>query len=96
MGQSSRDLHKRIEDFFVSSTGRLSYPMCCALLESEYRTLAGELKGQRPDATVESDPDLARLEEARANIQAQLDRYETINRRWNRPISPSGLRQRLP
>lgn len=95
MSQPRQELRKRIEEFYVTSAGRLSHPMCQNLLESEYRSLAEELEALKPEAGGEDDPDRVRLEEARANLEAQLERYEAINRRWNKKLSPPELRRHL-
>lgn len=95
MAQSIEALRKRIDDLYVVSTGKLSQPMCQNLLESEYASLLEELKRLKPGASEQGDPDMARLQEARRNLEERLERYDKVNRQWNRPTSQSELRRRL-
>jgi hypothetical protein len=95
MSSEIKELRRKIWDFYVTSTGRLSYPMCKELRDVEYPALLEELKRLRPDAEEVSDPDLARLKEALGHLEVQLERYEAINRRWNQGVHPPELRQRL-
>jgi hypothetical protein len=94
MSKATQELQQRIEEFYITSTGRLSHPMCEAFLESEYPALVEELKRLNPEVS-SNDTHLLRLEQARDNIKAQLERYETINKRWNKEFSPPDLRRHL-
>lgn len=92
--QGYEELQERIKELYVTSTGRLSHPMCKTLLESEYPALVEELRRFNPEVS-SSDANLTRLEETRANLQAQLERYENINKKWNKEFSPPEHRRHL-
>ena len=95
MSQPRQELRKRIEELYVTSAGRLSHPMCQSLLETDYPALRDKLASLEPQAGEVDDPERARLEEARRNLEAQIERYEAINKRWNQEFSPHELRRHL-
>ena len=94
MTQQLKDLVRRIEEFYVTTTGRLSYPTCQDLRDTDYPALVEELKRLKPEGAGGGDQEAARLAQALANLEAQLERYEAISRS-NQSDHLSEVRSRL-
>jgi hypothetical protein len=94
MSRELKQLCRRVEELYRASTGRLSYPACQSLRDRERPALLEELDRLAPDLS-DREPIMKRLDEALANLQAQLDHYEALNRKWNQPVRPPELRHRL-
>jgi hypothetical protein len=95
MSQVLKDLSRSIEEFYLTSTGRLSYSMCQTMLESEYPAFEEEIKRLAVEDAGGVEAESARLKEARDNLVAQIERYESINQRWNQKFSTPDLRRSL-
>lgn len=94
MSRELKELCRRVEELYRASTGRLSYPACESLREREHPALLEEIDRIAPDSK-DREPIIARLEEALANLEAQLEGYEAVNRKWNEPVVPPEHRHRL-
>lgn len=94
MSRELKELCRRVEELYRASTGRLSYPACQSLRERERPALLEEIDRIAPEPA-DREPIIARLEEALANLEAQLEGYEAVNRKWNEPVVPPEHRHRL-
>jgi len=95
MARDLKDFCRRVEEFYRTTTGRLGYPTCQSLRDTEYPELVEELKRLNIESTDQKELITTHLEEALANLKAQLESYEALNRRWNLGVRPPDLRSRL-
>lgn len=94
MSRELKEYCRRVEELYRASTGRLSYPVCESLKQREHPALLEELDRLAPDSS-DREPIVKRLGDALANLDAQLERYEAVNRKWSQTAPPSDLRHRL-
>ncbi len=95
MARDLKDFCRRVEEFYRTTTGRLGYPTCQSLRDTEYPELVEELKRLKIESTDQKELITTHLEEALANLESQLESYEALNRRWNLGVRPPDLRSRL-
>ncbi|MCZ6660311.1 MAG: hypothetical protein O6916_02640 [bacterium] len=95
MARDLKDFCRRVEEFYRTTTGRLGYPTCQSLRDTEYPELVEELERLNIESTDQKELITTHLEEALANLESQLESYEALNRRWNLGVRPPDLRSRL-
>ncbi len=95
MARDFKDFCRRVEEFYRTTTGRLGYPTCQSLRDTEYPALVEELKRLKIESTDQKELITTHLEEALANLESQLESYEALNRQWNLGVRPPDLRSRL-